>query len=99
MNDSITSAEVLDSTDDVAFIQPTIDCVTKAVEVDAGDIYKQAKFLSEKDAKQVKIIINAFIREGKAISHEVLSLILGDEMLANYTSYYERYSYGWHESI
>lgn len=77
-------SEVLDSTDDVVFVQPTVDCYGKAVALDdICAIFQQAKFLSEKDAKQVKIIINAFIREGKAINKELLTLIVGDEMLAN----------------
>ena len=77
-------SEVLDSTDDVVFVQPTVDCTTKAVAMDeVCAIYNKAKFLTEKDAKQVKVIINAFIREGKAISHDMLTIILGDEMLAN----------------
>ena len=75
---------ILEGTDDVTFIQPTVDCLSRAVAVDeVRAIFEQATFLTEKRASEVKIVINAFIREGKAISHEMMTLILGDEMLAN----------------
>jgi len=73
-------SEVLDSTDEVMFVQPTVDCMytfqdsVKAIRKSV----EKSKFLSDKQAKEVRIILNAFIREGKSISPQLLEQIVGD---------------------
>lgn len=75
--------ETLDSTDDVLFVQPTVDCYEKPVSMDhVQEMFNNAKFLSPKEAAHAKIVINSFIREGKMMSLDMLTLILGDETLA-----------------
>ena len=39
--------------------------------------------MTDKQAKEVKPIINSFIRENKALTQDTLTLILGDEFLAS----------------
>lgn len=76
--------DILDSTDDVLFVQPTVDSTAKLKYMETlNEQYNSAKFLSEKSAKEVKIIINSFIREGKVLTVEILSLIIGCETLAS----------------
>ncbi len=82
-------SHVLESTGDVLFVQPTVDCkyifqdsvkaIRKSVE--------KSKFLSTKQAKEVRIILNAFIREGKSISPQLLEQIVGDWTLTQ--SYFQ----------
>ena len=76
-------SEVLDSTDDVYFVQPTVDCTVRFA--DSAESIRNAvsksKFLTEKEAKEVRIIINQFIREGKTLNPFLLEEILGDHKL------------------
>jgi len=79
---------ILDSTDGVLFIQPTVDSTARVFDMETlNEQYNAAKFLSEKAAKEVKIIINAFIRENKELNLKMLALILDDENLAELYSY------------
>lgn len=75
----------MESTDDVLFVQPTVDSLptqhTKALDCIIEN-YANATFLTAKQAKEVKPIINSFIRENKALTHDTLTLILGDDFLA-----------------
>lgn len=76
-------SSTLDSTDDVLFVQPTVDCTMRFSD-SADSIRKpisKSKFLTEKQAKEVKIIINQFIREGKTLNPFLLEEILGDHHL------------------
>ena len=72
--------ETFESNEDVLFVQPTVDC--KYLFADSvADIRKsveKSKFLTDKQAKEVRIILNAFIREGKSISPQLLEQIVGD---------------------
>ena len=74
--------EVLESSDDVLFFQPTVDCTERFGGADMLSMLRstveKATFLSPKEAREVRIIINAFIREGKSISPHLLSEIIGD---------------------
>ena len=75
--------DTLDSTDDVCFIQPTVDCTVRFAD-SAESIRKavsKSQFLTEKQAKEVKIIINAFIREGKSLNPFILEEVFGDHAL------------------
>ena len=74
--------EVLESNDDVMFFQPTVDCTERFGSSDMLSMLRstveKATFLSPQEAKEVRIIINAFIREGKSISPQLLSEVVGD---------------------
>ena len=76
--------EVLEGTDDVLFVQPTCDSIrTEDPAINTiQELFGEATFLSPKKTKQVKPIINAFIREGKMLTVDILSLILEDVALA-----------------
>ena len=79
----------LESSDDVLFVQPTVDCTetfSDSVELIRKSVSK-SKFLDDKTAKEVRIILNAFIREGKSISPQLLEQIVGDWKLT--TSYFQ----------
>ena len=82
IKDTVASplTETLESNDNVLFVQPTVDC--KYLFADSvADIRKsveKSKFLNEKAGKEVRIILNAFIREGKSISPQLLEQIVGD---------------------
>jgi len=76
--------DVLESDANVLFVQPTVDCLERfdsSVEQLRSSVEK-SKFISEKTAKEVRIIINAFIKEGKSISPQLLEEIVGDRTLA-----------------
>ncbi len=79
----------LESTEDVLFVQPTVDC--KCTFYDSVDAIRtsveKSKFLSTKQAKEVRIILNAFIREGKSISPQLLEQVVGDWTLTQ--SYFQ----------
>ena len=70
----------LDSTEDVLFVQPTVDCTERFADSikSIRSSVEKSKFLTEKQAKEVRIIINAFIREGKSISPQLLEEVVGD---------------------
>ena len=72
--------ETLESTEDVLFVQPTVDC-TERFHTDVESIrnsVKESKFLSPKAAAEAKIIINQFIRDGKSLSPQLVEEIVGD---------------------
>ena len=73
-------SETLESTEDVLFVQPTVDCTERfagTVELIRKSI-ESSQFLDEESAREVRIILNAFIREGKSISPQLLNEIVGD---------------------
>lgn len=77
----------LASTEYCLFVKPMVDMLPFNKAVHADDIFaffdsKDIKFLKEKEAVEVKKIINQFIREGKEISFDMLELILGNHELA-----------------
>ena len=75
--------DTLPSNTDVLFVQPTVDCTVRfaeAAESIRGQV-SRSKFLTDKQAKEVKIIINQFIREGKSLSPFILEEIFGDHQL------------------
>ena len=75
--------DTLDSNRDVYFVQPTVDCTVRFSD-SAESIRKsvsKSKFLTDKQAKEVKIIINQFIRQGKTLNPFLLEEILGDHKL------------------
>ena len=81
--------EIFSSDDNVHFVQPTVDCMDRfadAVKLISKSV-KKSKFLTLKEHKEVKIILNAFIREGKSISPHLLEEIVGDWKLV--TSYFQ----------
>ena len=71
---------ILESTGDVLFIQPTVDCTYTFMDSISAirNSVQKSKFLSNKQAKEVRIILNAFIREGKSISPQLMEEIVGD---------------------
>jgi hypothetical protein len=75
----------LSPSENCKFVTPMVDMlpINKAAHYeDISDFFEKAKFLTEKEAKEVKIIINAFIREGKEITFDMLEVILEDYNLA-----------------
>lgn len=72
--------EILESNADVMFVQPTVDC-TELFADSVASIRKsveKSKFLDENAVKEVRIILNAFIREGKSISPQLMEEVVGD---------------------
>jgi len=81
--------DTLGSDNNVHFVQPTVDCMHRfadSVNMIRRSV-KKSKFLTLKEHKEVKIILNAFIREGKSISPQLLDEIVGDWNLV--TSYFQ----------
>lgn len=81
--------EIFSSNDNVHFVQPTVDCKERFA--DSVNMIRKSvessKFLTPQQHKEVKIIINAFIREGKSISPFLLEEIVGDYKLV--VSYFQ----------
>lgn len=73
----------LDNTDDVVFVQPTVDCTERFLDSAESirNSVSKSNFLSVDEAKEARIIINAFIREGKTLSPFVLEEVFGDHRL------------------
>ena len=73
--------QLLDDTAHIKWVQPSVDRVRvgSAPNIDTRKI----NFLTEKEAKEVKIIINAFIREDKPLTDALLTEIFGCVHLAN----------------
>ena len=73
----------LGSDHNVHFVQPTVDCIERFADSVNGirKSVEKSKFLTEDAAKEVRIILNAFIREGKSISPQLLEEIVGDRKL------------------
>ena len=65
----------------VKWVQPCVDWMRGAKTPDVN--VDLIKFQDKRGAEVCKKIINAFIREGKPLTHELLSLILDDEYLAS----------------
>jgi len=72
----------LTSTPDTLFVQPTVDCALRIDTTEMRKLAAKAKFLTPKHQKDVRVIVNAFIREGKCIEEDMLTLIVGDRPLA-----------------
>ncbi len=72
--------ETFESNDDVMFVQPTVDCTERFADSVASirKSVEKSKFLTPDAAKEVKIILNAFIREGKSISPQLMEEVVGD---------------------
>lgn len=72
--------DTLVSDHNVHFVQPTVDCTERfADSVDSiRSSVKKSKFLTPKQAKEIRIILNAFIREGKSISPQLMEEVVGD---------------------
>lgn len=79
---SYSLSESFEDTDNVKWVQPIVDRVPCGVNAPKIDVSK-IKFLDNKTATDCKKIINAFIREGKDLSHEILTLIFDCEHLAS----------------
>jgi hypothetical protein len=78
--------EVLEDTDMVKWVQPSVDRMplqTKAPKINKDNI----KFLSEKEAYQAKLGINALIKSGQYLDDATLTDILGCVHLANLYQY------------
>ena len=73
---------LLDSTDDVLFVQQTVDSTVRVDTTEMRELASQARFVTEKEAKQIRIIINSFVKEQKSISEPILTLIVGCPHLA-----------------
>ena len=83
---------LVDPTGGVYFVQPVVDKVSW--ESDAPRIKKDnVKFLTDKEAAQAKVAINALVRSGQFVTFEDLVSILGDERLANIYAYVEELKY------
>lgn len=77
--------DTLESTPEAMFVQPTVDSLPlldSAALVGMESLFSEANFLTPKEAAEVRIIVNTFIREGKPLTHEVLSVITECETLA-----------------
>lgn len=72
--------EILESNADVMFVQPTVDCTERFADSVASirKSVEKSKFLDENAVKEVRIILNAFIREGKSISPQLMEEVVGD---------------------
>lgn len=70
----------LDSDHNVRFVQPTVDCTERFADSvkSITSSVKKSKFLTDKQAKEVRVILNAFIREGKSISPQLMQEVVGD---------------------
>jgi len=74
--------ELLEDNQKVKWVQPSVDYVKYD---DKSPIFKteDVKFLDKRTAECCKKIINAFIREGKLLTYEMLTLILDCPKLAD----------------
>lgn len=74
--------ELLEDNQKVKWVQPSVDYVKYD---DEAPTFKteNVKFLDERTAACCKKIINAFIREGKLLTYEMLTLIFGCSRLAD----------------
>lgn len=82
LKDAVASplTETLESDFNVLFVQPTVDCIERfasSVKQIRSSVEK-SKFLTDKQAKEVRVILNAFIREGKSISPQLMEEVVGD---------------------
>lgn len=74
-----SNPEFYADTDNVKWVQPIVDRRRgKRMEFNTDGI----NFLSAKDAAPIKVAINAHIREGKRLTHSVLTDLIGDAKLA-----------------
>lgn len=82
MDYSVPFRDFMDVHPKIKWVQPCIDRLSAGIS--APDIDKSAiKFLDERTSQCCKKIINAFIREGKPLTDELLTLIFDDAPLAN----------------
>ena len=84
MRDAIASplTDILLSTPDTKFVQPTVDSTVRIDTTEMRKLAAQAKFLDKKKIAEIKVIVNSFIREGKCIEEDMLTLIVGNRPLA-----------------
>ena len=73
---------ILESTESVRFIQQTVDSTTKIDTKEMREIAKNCRWLTEKEAKEVRVIINSFVREEREIPEAILTLIVNCPHLA-----------------
>jgi hypothetical protein len=74
------SAPFFNDTDHVKFVQPVVDMMpVSSLDVDVDDVV----FLTDKEAAEAKVKINALIREGKELTWWNLISILGCKNLAH----------------
>ena len=74
------SAPFFNDTDHVKFVQPVVDMMpVSSLDVDVDDVV----FLTDKEAADAKVKINALIREGKELTWWALGDILGCKNLAH----------------
>lgn len=74
--------ESLESTPDTLFVQPTVDCTVRVNTTEMRELFAKSKFVSVKEAAEIRVIVNSFVREGKCIEEDVLTLIVGNRPLA-----------------
>ena len=72
----------LESTPDTLFVQPTVDCHLRVDTTEMRELASRCIFPGSKHQNEIKVIINAFIREGKCIEEDMLTHIVGDRPLA-----------------
>ena len=74
----------LESDEGVLFVQPTVDVIPQRANFeDLEDAANRCEeFLTDKEAAQVKVIFNQFIREGKEITYPLAYEVIGDPNLA-----------------
>ena len=76
--------KTLESDDAVLFVQPTVDVIPQHSNFD--DLEDAAKrceeFLTDKEAAEVKVIFNQFIRAGMDITYPIAFEVIGDPNLA-----------------
>lgn len=74
----------MDSTEAVMFVQPTCDVFIEKRNYDAFvGVYEDVnKFFTDKEAAEIKVILNTFIREGKHLTIDLLETIFDNRELA-----------------
>ena len=77
--------ETLESDHNVLFVQPTVDCMYRFHQEaeQVRSIFQKAKPMTPKGAAEAKIAVNAFIREGKTLTPDLLELIFNDDVMAH----------------
>ena len=74
--------DLLDDNQKVKWVQPSVDYVKYDEETPTFKT-ENVKFLDERTAACCKKIVNAFVREGKPLTHELLTLIFECPRLAD----------------
>lgn len=79
---SMPDRAIWNDTEHVKFVKPSVDRMQSAATAPIINTDK-IQFLTDKQAKECKQIINAFIREGKELHDALLTEILGCQYLSN----------------